>query len=293
MATFSAKNFAAANYNLFRPTYSTSFYEHLMKYHNGPTSLVVDVGCGPGTAARALLPFFDKVSGHDASAAMIATANSKAAENLPPQDFERVSFHVSSSEDMGDVESGTADMVTVAQAIHWFNHKLFFQEVLRVLKPGGTLAYWYYVDPVFPKYPALNKIADNFIYDDPRYLGSYWEQPGRNLLRGFLKDVAVPEHSFTQVKKFEFHAEQFEEGGPEKEPPLYIHQKVTLNDYKAYCLTSSAYHAYKLAHPDEQIDVLDLMVEEMNKEMGWTAKDNESKILDMVFNTGYVFAKKA
>ena len=34
----------------------------------------------------------------------------------------------------------SADLITVAQAIHWFNFDVFYAEVRRVLKPKGCLA---------------------------------------------------------------------------------------------------------------------------------------------------------
>jgi SAM-dependent methyltransferase len=46
---------------------------------------------------------------------------------------------------------GSVDLVTVAQALHWFEHDAFFGEVRRVLRPGGMVAVWSYgllrIDP--------------------------------------------------------------------------------------------------------------------------------------------------
>ena len=49
------------------------------------------------------------------------------------------------------LEPASIDLVTVAQALHWFDIDAFFGEVGRVLRQGGVLAVWSYarctVDP--------------------------------------------------------------------------------------------------------------------------------------------------
>ena len=42
------------------------------------------------------------------------------------------------------IDDGTVDLVTVAQALHWFDVSSFYPEVRRVAKPGGILAVWCY-----------------------------------------------------------------------------------------------------------------------------------------------------
>ena len=41
----------------------------------------------------------------------------------------------------------SADLVTVAQALHWFDLPPFYAEVRRVLRPGGIVAAWCYGNP--------------------------------------------------------------------------------------------------------------------------------------------------
>src|SRR5690242_9289406 len=40
----------------------------------------------------------------------------------------------------------SADLATVAQALHWFDFARYFAQVARVLKPRGVLAAWSYSD---------------------------------------------------------------------------------------------------------------------------------------------------
>ena len=61
-------------------------------------------------------------------------------------------------------------MITVAQAIHWFDLDAFFSEIKRVLKPGGLLAVWGYgllrIDS------RVDSLVDHFYKN---IIGSYWD----------------------------------------------------------------------------------------------------------------------
>ena len=46
------------------------------------------------------------------------------------------------------LDDSSADLITVAQALHWFDLNLFYPEAHRVLKERGTLAIWGYDKPV-------------------------------------------------------------------------------------------------------------------------------------------------
>lgn len=54
-----------------------------------------------------------------------------------------VEFRVARADASG-LPDGSADCVTVAQALHWFAEKPFFEEVRRVTVPGGLVAAWSY-----------------------------------------------------------------------------------------------------------------------------------------------------
>jgi hypothetical protein len=40
------------------------------------------------------------------------------------------------------------DLITVSQALHWFDLNLFYPEAQRVLNKKGTLAIWAYDKPI-------------------------------------------------------------------------------------------------------------------------------------------------
>jgi hypothetical protein len=73
----------------------------------------------------------------------------------------RVAYRATPAETSG-LKDGWADLVTVGQAVHWFELKSFYEEVRRVGAPGSALAVWAYdllsvngvVDTVFTAFHA-------------------------------------------------------------------------------------------------------------------------------------------
>lgn len=260
MSAFSSANFNSEGYAQFRPNYDDSLFDFIHNYHTGESKLAVDIGCGSGQAAYPLSTYFDKVIGTDLSAKMIETANKKVSGDY----VDKLEFRVSPAEELGFLADNSVDLITAAQCIHWFNHTKFFKEVARVLKPGGTLAFWGYADPVFNDAIA-DKMAMDFTYDDPTKLGPYWEQPGRNLLRDLLKDVNAPDELFDQKKTWERRP------GVSGDSPLEIKRQIPLEYYSHYVKTWSSYHRWKEAHQNQE-DISDIYIKQLQAKMGWTPK---------------------
>src|SRR4029079_9112563 len=95
--------------------------------------LAVDVGTGNGQAAVALAAHFKRVIGVETSDDQPGNA---AAE--PNVEYRR------GTAEAAGVDAASADLLTVAQAFHWFKHDAFFAEVGRVSRRGGCLAFWCY-----------------------------------------------------------------------------------------------------------------------------------------------------
>ena len=123
---------AAPTYAAFRPSYPPAFISYLAAL-SARHDLAWDAGTGSGQAAVLLGDHYTRVIATDASATQIAGARAH------PHVTYRVGL---------DCESGlpdsTVDLVTVAQALHWFDRPRFYAEVRRVLKPGGIIAVWCY-----------------------------------------------------------------------------------------------------------------------------------------------------
>ena len=119
-------------YAQYRPKYPEEIYAYLASIAPGH-SLAWDCGTGNGQAAIGLAKYFDRVYATDASAEQILLAYA----------HDKVDYHVEPAEDVS-LEDSSADLVTVAVAIHWFDFDEFYREVKRVLKPDGILAAWTY-----------------------------------------------------------------------------------------------------------------------------------------------------
>ena len=112
--------------------------------------LAIDVATGNGQAAVALAPYFDRVIATEPSAAQLREARAHPGVEYRQEAAEAIA-----------VESGTADLLTAAQAAHWFDWPRFCAEAARVLRPGGVLAVWSYGDCRVG--PAIDRLVARFL----------------------------------------------------------------------------------------------------------------------------------
>lgn len=135
--------------------------------------LAWDCATGTGQAATGLARHFDQVVATDLSPELLALA-----PTLP-----RISFRPGLAEDSG-LPAASADLITVAQAVHWFDLERFEQEARRVLKPGGILAVWGYL------WPRVDPTVDQHLELLKATLAPWW--PDRSaLLHGEYRDLAL------------------------------------------------------------------------------------------------------
>ncbi|MGD1013369.1 MAG: class I SAM-dependent methyltransferase [Acidimicrobiales bacterium] len=117
-------------YQTARPGYPVAAVSHLVQHLRiESTTRVVDVAAGTGLFTRELLPFTSHVIAvepgpgmRDEFAVQLPAVEvfDGAAENLP-------------------LANASADVITVAQAFHWFDADAALEEFARVLVPGGGL----------------------------------------------------------------------------------------------------------------------------------------------------------
>lgn len=123
---------AAHDYDRFRPGYPPELFEFLAQA-SPARELAWDCATGTGQAAVALAAHFGSVVATDASAAQIEHAS------VHP----KVRYAVAPAEASG-LADASADLVTVAQALHWFELERFYGELRRVVRPGAVFAAWTY-----------------------------------------------------------------------------------------------------------------------------------------------------
>lgn len=197
---------------------------------------------------------------------MIAQAHS-SIKDLP--EFSNITFRQGSAEDLSFEEDGSLDMVIAGQSAHWFDYGKAWPELGRVVRKGGTVAFWGYKDNVFVDYPAATKILDHYCYSqDEGMLGRYWEQPGRSILRDLYRSIVAPESEWEEVERREY--EPAMEGPGTGKGERLMWKNITLGGMEGYLRTFSAYHNWKEAHPEKKAraeggegDVVDEMFDEI------------------------------
>lgn len=163
----------AAAYASARPRYPRALFDWLAG--RAPArDLAWDCATGNGQSAAALAEFFDGVVATDASATQIDAA-------LP---MPNVEYRVASAEASG-LNDGSVDLITVSQALHWFDVEAFFTEASRVLRPGGLLAYWCY------GFCNIDAGCDPLVRDMYRRVDAWWP-PERSLVESGYRDIDAP-----------------------------------------------------------------------------------------------------
>ena len=165
----------AREYANFRPGYLPELFEWLARISPAHHA-VWDCGCGSGQASVALAGHFESVEATDISPEQIA-----AAKPHP-----RVRYSVASAERCG-LSDGSVDLVTVAQALHWFDVDAFYAEAVRVARPGAALAVWSYPRPRF----ADAELDRRFLSFYTDVVGDYWP-PERRHIEAWYRTLPFP-----------------------------------------------------------------------------------------------------
>ena len=165
----------AADYATYRPQYPPALFDWL-RQHCQHRHAVWDCATGNGQAAIALTAHFQQVIATDASAAQIDVARAH------PQ----IEYRVALAESSG-LPSHSLDLVTVAQALHWFDLAAFYAEVKRVLKPNGLFAVWCYGRPQMQPV-ALDSVLQHYY---SQTLDDFWT-PERQWVESGYRSLPFP-----------------------------------------------------------------------------------------------------
>ncbi|KAI0432794.1 S-adenosyl-L-methionine-dependent methyltransferase [Xylaria sp. FL1042] len=293
MATFARSTFSAKAYAAFRPTYPASLLRNVLDFHQRPLvggeTTLLDIGCGHGLIARAMSPHFQRVLAIDPSAGMV-----KQARHMT--DDAKIDFQNGRAETLSALVSpASIDMAVAGQAAHWFDYSVVWRELARAIKPGGTIAFWGYVDGVLKGAEKATAVMEKFIYGFGEVapgvegMGPYWEQPGRNKLRDLLRSVEVPGDHWKDVTRFSHTP-----GAQDSEDVAWLKKRMSLGEVEAYTRTYSCYSGWKDAHPEAKSraeggagDVIDVMWDHMIESMPeWKAMGEQWREAEVINDWG-------
>jgi len=206
----------STDYAKYRPHYPEALFEYLASTVKDREA-AWDCATGNGQAALGLVPFFDRIIATDPSRAQLENAVR----------HEKITYQAATAEHT-EIPSQSVNLVTVAQALHWFDLEGFYREVKRALKPPGAIAVWCY--NLIEISPEIDPKIKEF-YED--IVGPYWA-PERRLVEDGYRSIPFP----------------FEEM---KAPRFFIEALWTLPDLFGYLRTWSATQAYTDANRADPI----------------------------------------
>ncbi|HEY9489849.1 MAG TPA: class I SAM-dependent methyltransferase [Chryseosolibacter sp.] len=207
----------SAAYAAFRPTYPEELYRFIFK-HLKDTSCAWDCATGNGQVARYLAKHFHKVYATDISRQQLN--NAFRAHNI---------LYSLSAAEKTIFERSQFDLITVGQALHWFDLDAFYKEVQRTGKPGGLLAAWGYDLPTIE--PVIDALLLDFYHNK---MGPYWDH-ARKLVENQYRNIPFP---FKEILC----------------PDLYIKINWTADQFTGYLSSWSATQKFILANGDDPLD---------------------------------------
>lgn len=291
MSAFSASNFDADAYAKHRPKYTKAIYDRVKNYHQAGSNLLVDVGCGPGTATFQMVEQFSEFKhfrGTDVSPLMIEAAKKEQKKfNVPAEKLEFVNVSSDKFDFLGEQDSdkGKVDLITAVECAHWFDFEKFQKSAYKNLSNNGTLAIWGYCRPSTPDYPKIATIRYKYRVDDDK-LGPYWEQPGTNIIQNYYKPMIFDNTLFKDVHESVYYSQNF--GQNAEDDKMMLQLEMPLKQFRDHIRTASAYQSWRKEHPTEK-DMADIYMEEVLKEYPELTEDT---IIKVVISTFFKFARK-
>lgn len=209
----------ATDYARYRPDYPAALYEFLAKVVKRH-ELAWDCGTGSGQAALGLAPYFDRVIATDPSAEQIQNAVR----------HEKISYAVAPAEQT-EIPSHSVDLITVAQAVHWFDMERFYQEARRVLRPDGMLAIWCY--GLSRINPEIDRVVQHYYTN---IVGPYWP-PERRYIDEKYETIPFP---FAELPT----------------PELHMKVEWDLNEFMGYLHTWSATQRFEKKNEQNPLNMV-------------------------------------
>lgn len=160
-------------YARFRPQYTNDIVEFIVS-QVANRNAVWDVGTGNGQLAVKLANYFKEVQATDISESQLANALQKPNIVYSKQPAEQTNF-----------SKHQFDLITVAQAIHWFDLPRFYAEVKRTLKPAGLFVALGY------QLCQIEGMDDLILEFYEKKVGPYWD-PERKIIEQEYRTLSFP-----------------------------------------------------------------------------------------------------
>ena len=183
-----------------RPTYPQALIEFIIGLVKDK-QLAWDCATGNGQAAIMLAGHFNKVIASDISARQIENAIKK----------DNVEYRIFPAENT-PLDDNSVDLITVAQALHWFDFDRFYYEAKRVLKLrkkegnasgcGGVIAAWAY--GLHTISPEIDKISYH-LYED--ILGDKYWPAERKYVEERYETIPFPFDPISSPERLQIHLE--------------------------------------------------------------------------------------
>ena len=213
-------------YAKYRPKYPNDFFDYLGTIIKNK-HVAWDCGTGNGQVAIELAKRFTMVYATDISVAQLAQA-----QQLP-----NVIYSVQAAEKT-NFPNDFFDLITVAQAIHWFDFEKFYGEIKRTAKPNATLVVMGYGK--IEVSPEIDTIISDFYKNT---IGNYWDKE-RKYIDEFYKTIPFP---FEEIET----------------PSFSISYNWSLDHFMGYLGTWSAVKHYINDTMQNPLDVIENQLEDL------------------------------
>ena len=211
---------ASDQYQLYRPKYPDQLYQLLLK-HVSQKKRAWDCATGNGQVALQSAKHFEAVEASDLSPQQLAAAPKHPKIRYTACRAEQTPF-----------PDQHFDLITVAQALHWFDVPAFHREAVRVARPGCLLAEWGY--GLLQLEEPVQKVIDLFYRN---IIGAYWDPERLHIDRQY-EDLPFP---FGRISVNQ---------------PLYMENHWTLEHLLGYFSTWSAVKRYHAQHHSDPVDLV-------------------------------------
>ena len=149
-------------YARYRPSYPPELFAFILEKVK-EREQAWDCATGNGQTASVLAREFKNVFATDISQQQLDHATKATNLHYIKQPAEKTGF-----------SDNSFDLITVSQAIHWFDLQQFYAEAVRVAKPGAVIAAWCY--SLLKISPAIDGLIGNYHF---RVLENYWDAERR------------------------------------------------------------------------------------------------------------------